>query len=325
VGANLTITPRPITVTADAQTKVYGNSDPALTYKITSGSLAFTDTFTGALARAAGESVGTYAITQNTLALNGNYTLTYVGANLTITKATPIVTWANPANITYGTALSSTQLNATFTWVVNGSTVTVAGTATYTPPSGTVLNPGAGQILSVSFAPTDTTNYNAPPTKTVTINVLFASASSGLCDGDLSHTILQPINADGTSVFKTGSTVPTKFRVCDAFGNSVGPTTAFSNVVKSYLIMGTYGGTITNVDETVSSTTPDTAFRWDPTAQQWIFNTATGAGTTLNTKNVTYWFQITLIDGTIIGSSGTGGLIPSAPFAGNPGYQYGLK
>ncbi|PYJ53023.1 MAG: hypothetical protein DME82_15050, partial [Verrucomicrobia bacterium] len=80
-----------------------------------------------------------------------------------------------------------------------------------------------------------------------------------------------------------------------------------------------------SVDETVYSTTPDTAFRWDPTAQQWIFNTATGAGTNLNSKGVTYLFQILLIDGTVIGSSGTGGLILSAPFAGYNGYQYGLK
>src|SRR5207244_8477366 len=46
--ANFTITARPITVTADAKTKVYGNVDPALTYQITSGSLGFGDGFTGA-------------------------------------------------------------------------------------------------------------------------------------------------------------------------------------------------------------------------------------------------------------------------------------
>ncbi len=41
--------------------------------------------------------------------------------------------------------------------------------------------------------------------------------------------------------------------------------------------------------------TPETAFRWDPTAQQWIFNTKTGAGY-LNSKNMTYFFQIVLIE-----------------------------
>jgi hypothetical protein len=53
-------------------------------------------TITGALNRASGEAVGTYAIQQGTLALNANYDLTYVGANLTITKASLTVT---PTNI----------------------------------------------------------------------------------------------------------------------------------------------------------------------------------------------------------------------------------
>jgi hypothetical protein len=83
--ANFTIYKRSITVTADAKSKIYGDPDPALTYQVTSGSLAFSDTFTGALSRVAGELVGTYAIQQGTLALNSNYTLTYIGANLTIT------------------------------------------------------------------------------------------------------------------------------------------------------------------------------------------------------------------------------------------------
>ena len=87
VGADLTITTRAVAVTADPQTKVYGDSDPALTYQITTGSLAFTDGFTGALTRDAGEDVGTYAITQGTLALSSNYDLTFVGADLTINQA----------------------------------------------------------------------------------------------------------------------------------------------------------------------------------------------------------------------------------------------
>ncbi len=84
VGANLTITARAITVTADAKGKLYGDTDPALTYQVTSGSLATGDSFTGALTRLAGENAGTYAIQQGTLALTSNYSLTYVGANLRI-------------------------------------------------------------------------------------------------------------------------------------------------------------------------------------------------------------------------------------------------
>ena len=57
VGTNLTITKRPIAVTADPQTKVYGNADPALTYKTTSGSLVSGDAYSGSLTRAGGETV----------------------------------------------------------------------------------------------------------------------------------------------------------------------------------------------------------------------------------------------------------------------------
>src|SRR5205823_14602213 len=86
VPASFSISVRPITVTAGAgQTKVYGGADPALTHSITSGSLAFSDAFAGALARAAGESVGSYAIQQGSLALSTNYTLTFVPANFSIT------------------------------------------------------------------------------------------------------------------------------------------------------------------------------------------------------------------------------------------------
>ena len=43
IGASFAITPRPVTVTADAKTKVYGDADPALTYQVTSGTLASGD------------------------------------------------------------------------------------------------------------------------------------------------------------------------------------------------------------------------------------------------------------------------------------------
>ena len=80
---------------------------------------------------------------------------------MTVLKATPLITWATPADIASGTPLSATQLNAT---------ANVAGTFTYTPPSGTVLGVGAGQTLSATFTPTSTTNYNTA-TKTVSITV----------------------------------------------------------------------------------------------------------------------------------------------------------
>lgn len=80
---------------------------------------------------------------------------------LTVNKATPTFTWSDPAAITYGTALSATQLNAT--------TPSVPGSFIYTPDIGTTLNAGS-QILSVTFTPTDSTNYSVV-TSTVNLTV----------------------------------------------------------------------------------------------------------------------------------------------------------
>src|SRR6185369_2923439 len=91
-----------------------------------------------------------------------NYTTATKSVAINVLKGTPVITWANPADITYGTALGATQLNAT---------ANVAGTFTYTPAAGTVLNAGNAQTLSVGFVPTDTANYNSVPATTVLINV----------------------------------------------------------------------------------------------------------------------------------------------------------
>ncbi|WVN40957.1 MBG domain-containing protein [beta proteobacterium MWH-UniP1] len=107
VGDNLSVTARPITVTAVAKTKVYGETDPLLTYTLeaagTSRGLVNGDTFTGSLARAAGENVGSYAIGQGTVA-NSNYAITYVADNLSVT-ARPITLTASNQSKTYGDAL----------------------------------------------------------------------------------------------------------------------------------------------------------------------------------------------------------------------------
>ncbi|MFV0167376.1 MBG domain-containing protein, partial [Empedobacter falsenii] len=100
--ADLAITPASLTVTADSKSKVYGSTDPALTYQITSGKLIGTDQLTGGLARDAGENVGNYPITQGTLAASPNYNLTYQKADLEITPAGLTVT-ADPKSKVYGT------------------------------------------------------------------------------------------------------------------------------------------------------------------------------------------------------------------------------
>ena len=75
---------RSITVAADDLAKLYGQRDPALTWRIVSGSLVGSDAFTGMLERAPGEQAGTYRIGQGSLALSPNYTLTLLPGSLVI-------------------------------------------------------------------------------------------------------------------------------------------------------------------------------------------------------------------------------------------------
>jgi hypothetical protein len=84
---SVTLTTRPVTVTADPKSKVVGQPDPELTYQLTAGTLLAGDTFDGELTRQSGEAVGTYAILQGTLTLPEYYTITFVRADFTITRA----------------------------------------------------------------------------------------------------------------------------------------------------------------------------------------------------------------------------------------------
>ena len=74
-----------------------------------------------------------------------------------VNQATPTISWANPAAITYGTPLGPDRLDAS---------ASVPGTFAYSPPASTVLDAGQDETLSTSFTPTDSTDY-----ETVTLSV----------------------------------------------------------------------------------------------------------------------------------------------------------
>jgi len=115
-------------------------------------------------------------VTAGTLAA-ANYTFTFVPGTLTVTGQTvPTITWATPAAITYGTALSATQLNAT---------ASVPGTFAYTPALGSV--PAAGtQSLSVTFTPTDNVTYS---TATATVNLVVNKATLTVTANSLNKSV----------------------------------------------------------------------------------------------------------------------------------------
>src|SRR5207237_4432361 len=95
-----------------------------------------------------------------------NYSGATATSTITVLKASSTITWPAPADITYGAALSATQLNAT---------ASAPGTFVYTPALGIVLDEGSHE-LPVAFTPTNAANY-AGATATVTIAVLKAEST----------------------------------------------------------------------------------------------------------------------------------------------------
>lgn len=88
------------------------------------------------------------------------YASSTASVTLTVIPTPTSVSWAAPAAIAYGTALSAAQLNAT---------ASVPGTLTYSPSLGAVLSAGA-QTLSVTFAPADTNFATSTASVTLTVN-----------------------------------------------------------------------------------------------------------------------------------------------------------
>jgi len=155
------------------------------------------------------------AVTYNVVVTNSVGSVTSGSVTLSYVKITPALTWPTPAAITYGTALSATQLNAT---------ATIPGTFSYTPLAGTVLGAGPAQTLAVTFTPTDPTTYNsATATTALTVTLapqlitftgpadsaftadvipLFATSSSGLL---VAFTVVSgPATLTGSSLYLTG-------------------------------------------------------------------------------------------------------------------------
>ncbi|MEL1240867.1 MBG domain-containing protein, partial [Flavobacterium flavipallidum] len=169
VSKDFTITAKPITVTADAsQTKVYGASNPVYTYTV-SPSLVSGDSFTGALARTAGENIGAYAINQGSLSAGSNYNITYVSKDFTITVKPITVTADASQTKVYGTS------NPVYTYtvspsLVSGDSFTGALTRTAGENIGTyAINQGslsAGSNYTITYVSKDFTITAKPVTVT---------------------------------------------------------------------------------------------------------------------------------------------------------------
>lgn len=147
VNQTFTINKATASVTLGNLTQTYDSTPKSATASTNPPGLSVTFAYTqNGTSVTSPTAVGNYNVTATIT--DANYTGTTSGI-LIIAKATPVITWNNPANITFGTPLSSTQLNAT---------ASVAGTFVYNPPVGTFLSVGPHQLF-VTFTPADAANY----------------------------------------------------------------------------------------------------------------------------------------------------------------------
>jgi hypothetical protein len=282
---NLVIAPRPITVTADAKTKVYGTADPALTYTITSGSLAGTDTLTGALTRVAGEAVGPYAIQQGTLA-NSNYQITYIGANLTITNANATVTLGNLSQ-TY----DGTQKTATATTNPSGLAVTFTYNGSATAPTNASSYTVVGTINDANYQGSATGTLTiAKATASVTPNA--TSKTYGTADPTLSGTLSGFLPADNV----TATYSRTAGEIVTGSPYTISATLSPAGVLGNYTI--TYNTANFTINKATASVTPNAASKTYGTADPTLSGTLSGF---LPADNVTATYSRTAGD-TVAGS-----------------------
>ena len=142
--------------------------------------------------------------------------------NFVIDKATPTITWNTPAPITYGTALSGQQFNAT---------ANVGGFYVYSPSTGTVL-PAGLRTLGVTFTPSNSNYLSA--TASVVLTVLKATPTITVNGGSFTY--------DGNTHAATGT-------VTGIGGVNLGALTftydGSSNLpvnAGSYAVVGSYAG-----------------------------------------------------------------------------------
>lgn len=309
-GSGIATVSAPVLVSAETSGQVVTG-----TAKDTAGNIG-TDTVTVKLDKSAPTITG--AITSGTKSASGWYTgpvtVTFTCSDSLSTIATcpdAVILTANGANSASGTATD--RAGNTASTLVGGilidqekptltaTDVTVAG-GTFTLGSVPVAactatdsfsglasctvtvsggNANGVSIFTYSATATDKAGNSTTVTGTYTVKYRF--------DG-----FLQPINdtahqiGTSTSVFKGGSTVPVKFQLKNASGSAIQSVTAprWLTPVKGSAMSAP-------VDESVYSASPDSGstYRYDATAQQYIYNWKTGSGGN-------YWrIGVTLDDG----------------------------
>lgn len=167
------------------------------------------------------------------------------------------------------TATSALGATVTYTAPTANDIVDGAVVATCDKASGTTFALGSTTVVCTA---TDAAGNKGTESFTVTVTAAWSN-------------VLPPVNADGSSVFKLGSTVPVKFQLT---GASAGITNLSARLYLQRVGAGATGGVLEAIS--TSNATTGNLFRYD--GGQYIFN--------LNTKTLSagmYQLRIDLGDG----------------------------
>jgi subtilisin family serine protease len=236
----LTVTPAPLTITADNQTKTYGAPTPPLTAKYSGfvngdseASLTTPPTVTTA---PAASGVGTYPITVSGAA-SANYTISYVNGALTVTPATLTITADNKTR-SYGAA--NPPLTVNYNGFVNGD----SAASLTTPPAVTTApaTSGVGTYpITVSGAASAnyTINY-VNGTLTVTAAALTVTANDqsrvhGAANPPLTFSYTGFVNGDTAASVTTAPAAATTATAASAVGTY--PITVSGAAAPNYAIV----------------------------------------------------------------------------------------
>lgn len=258
------------------------------------GTFTYTATPSGGAAAAVTSATvlgaGTYTLTATFTPTNSSTYMTVTKSiHLTVSQATPTISWTAPSSITYGASLSGV-LTATASFEDNS----VPGTFTYTAsPTGgapvsvtaaTVLGAGS-YTLTATFTPTNSSAYMTV-TKSVSLTVSAGAASVALSSSSNPSIVTNAITFTATVTAATGSPTGTisfldgtTLLAAATLANGQASYTTSSLAVGAHNITAMYSG-----DNNYSSTT---SAALSELVQDFTISTPTSGTTNAPTATVT--------------------------------------
>ena len=243
------------TLSATLESSDGGVADKSVTFTLDTTVVGSATTDANGVATLTGVSIGALGAGAHAGLVSASFTTdaTFSGStdtgNLAIAKAALVITADNQSMRPSNGTLPAFTIS--YSGFVNGDTPGSLDTA---PTATTGATGAAVGDFPITVSGATDANYQIAQLP----GTLHVGYSLGACLSGPGHSVLEPINTDGTSVFKAKNTVQVKFRVCDGGGASVGT----AGVVSQFVLYQTSTGLIVStVNEDPTTTTPDGAFR----------------------------------------------------------------